>query len=102
MAPANERLSTDSKRRQRGAAVWIGVAALLLLHAALALRAVAKKSVTVDELGYITNGIVYWRVGDYRFARLCHYLRARKPIATIGYSILIYRLTESDLRAALE
>jgi hypothetical protein len=37
-----------------------------------------------------------------RFARLCHYLRARRPDGTAGYSILIYRLTAAELAAALE
>ncbi len=35
-----------------------------------------------------------------RFARLCYYLRARKPDASIGYSILIYRLTAEEVAAA--
>ena len=34
-----------------------------------------------------------------RFARLCHYLRARRPDAEVGYSILIYRLTDEELAA---
>jgi hypothetical protein len=37
-----------------------------------------------------------------RFARLCYYLRVRKPDADIGYSILIYRLTGSEVAAATE
>jgi hypothetical protein len=32
-----------------------------------------------------------------RFARLCQFLRARQPDATAGGSILIYRLTESEI-----
>ena len=36
-----------------------------------------------------------------RFARLCAYLRARTPDAEIGYSILIYRLTDADVAAAV-
>lgn len=36
-----------------------------------------------------------------RFARLCHYLRARRADATVGYSILLYRLTQSEVDAAL-
>lgn len=36
-----------------------------------------------------------------RFTRLCHYLRVRQPDALIGYSILIHRLTDDDLDAAL-
>lgn len=36
-----------------------------------------------------------------RFARLCHYLRARQPDAQPGYSILVYRLTQAEIDAAL-
>ena len=36
-----------------------------------------------------------------RFARLCHYLRARPPEAMIGYSILIYRLSDDEVAAVL-
>lgn len=36
-----------------------------------------------------------------RFARLCHYLRARKPDAQPGYSILVYRLDQAEIDAAL-
>lgn len=41
------------------------------------------------------------RYDQLRFARLCHYLRARQPDSMVGYSILIYRLTDEDLAAAL-
>jgi hypothetical protein len=36
-----------------------------------------------------------------RFGRLCRYLRTRPPDATAGYSILIYRLDQHELDAAL-
>lgn len=36
-----------------------------------------------------------------RFARLCSFLRYREPDAQIGYSILIYRLSEKELQRAL-
>ncbi len=35
-----------------------------------------------------------------RFARLCYYLRVRKPDAVIGYSIFVYRLSAEEVRAA--
>jgi len=35
-----------------------------------------------------------------RFARLCHYLRARPADAQVGYSILIYRLSAAEIAAA--
>lgn len=37
-----------------------------------------------------------------RFARLCHYLRARRPDAMPGYSILVYRLSQAEIDAAIE
>ena len=41
------------------------------------------------------------RYEQLRFARLCHYLRARRPDAQPGYSILVYRLDQAELDAAL-
>jgi hypothetical protein len=35
-----------------------------------------------------------------RFARLCYFLRIRRPDADVGHSILIYRLSASEVRAA--
>ncbi len=46
-----------------------------------------------------------WRIQIFerlRFGRLCAYLRHREPIASIGYSILVFRLSDDDLRAALD
>ena len=37
-----------------------------------------------------------------RFSRLCNYLRARKPDATIGYSIFIYNLDATELNHAVD
>ena len=42
------------------------------------------------------------RLTELRFARLCKYLQHRPPDAEAGYSILIFRLDASELRAALE
>jgi hypothetical protein len=36
-----------------------------------------------------------------RFARLCAYLRRREPLDSVGYSILIYQVSERDLDVAL-
>ncbi len=46
--------------------VTLGVAALLALHAALALWAVSGKSNTADEILHITGGYTYWHLDDYR------------------------------------
>lgn len=35
-----------------------------------------------------------------RFARLCHYLRARPPEGSVGHSIFIYRLSAEEIAAA--
>jgi hypothetical protein len=37
-----------------------------------------------------------------RFARLCAFLRQREPDDQVGHSILIYRLSDDDVRRALE
>jgi hypothetical protein len=34
-----------------------------------------------------------------RFARLCHYLRVRRPDASIGHSILVFRLNAAEIAA---
>ena len=36
-----------------------------------------------------------------RFARLAAYLRQRRPTDYIGYSILVYRLTDAEVQTAL-
>jgi 4-amino-4-deoxy-L-arabinose transferase-like glycosyltransferase len=41
------------------------------------------------------------RYDQLRFARLCHYLRARQPDGQPGYSILVYRLDQAEIDAAL-
>ncbi len=40
------------------------------------------------------------RYDTLRFARLCHYLRVRSPDASVGHSILIFRLGAGEVRAA--
>jgi len=39
---------------------------------------------------------------DLRLARLCAYLRDRNPTTNISYSILVYELSDEDIRQALE
>jgi len=36
-----------------------------------------------------------------RFGRLCAYLRHQRPIANVGYSILVFRLSQADIDTAL-
>ena len=52
------------------------------------------------------TGEEYWRqlFGDLdqlRTGRLLAFLRERRPDAMVGYSILIYRLTDADVAQAL-
>jgi hypothetical protein len=42
-----------------------------------------------------------WDLDRLRFARLAQYLRLRRPDAMIGYSILIYRLSDEEVQAAV-
>jgi hypothetical protein len=37
-----------------------------------------------------------------RFVRLCAFLRLREPDAEVHYAILVYRLTDEDVRQALD
>ena len=46
--------------------VPLAVAALLAIHAALALFAVSGKSVTHDEILHVTAGYAYGKLDDYR------------------------------------
>lgn len=55
-----------STARASSRSIWLGVFALLVLHALLALHAVSQKSVTADEILHVTAGHVYNRLGDYR------------------------------------
>ena len=45
---------------------------------------------------------IFWVYEVLRFARLASYLRSREPDDEIGYSILVYRLTDQDLAEALD
>ena len=45
---------------------------------------------------------VFHNFERYRFARLAAYLRRREPDDSIGYSILVYQLTDADVARALD
>ena len=62
-APAKPAFSTPKRRR---VGVTLAAAALLIVHATLALWAVSGKSVTADELLHLTAGYAYWHLDDYR------------------------------------
>lgn len=55
----------------------------------------------IDAGTAVAFELQWHRYDQLRFARLCHYLRARGPDAMIGYSILVFRLSEADIAAAL-
>lgn len=48
----------------------------------------------------------WWRLFRFyehlRLTRLCHVLRLRRPDHQVGYAILVYRLSDEEVRAALE
>lgn len=45
---------------------------------------------------------IFYDFEQYRFARLAAYLRRREPDDSVGYSILVYRLTDADVSRALD
>lgn len=45
--------------------------------------------------------LTFYYYEEYRFSRLCAYLRQKSPDAYIGYSILIYKLTDDEIHEAL-
>ncbi len=55
-----------------------------------------RHGLTTDEWA-----VAWGRYEQLRFARLCHYLRARRPDAQPGYSMLVYRLDQGEIDAAL-
>ena len=57
---------TPNADRRSSWKIAAGVAALLALHVALALWAVADKGVTADEILHLTGGYIYNKYGDYR------------------------------------
>ena len=38
---------------------------------------------------------------EYQFARLCHYLRGKRPVAEVAYTFLVFRLTDDEVMRAL-
>jgi hypothetical protein len=55
----------------------------------------------IDAGAAVAFELMWHRYDELRFARLCHYLRARGPDDTIGYSILVFRLSDAEVAAAL-
>jgi hypothetical protein len=61
----------------------------------------------VRRAAVLRRGLAGWpslleRFEEFRFARLAAYLRQREPDDEINYSILVFRLSEADLAAALD
>jgi hypothetical protein len=66
-------------------------------------RGSKRTSLSAEERGNEAKWFETWkRFNLLRFARLCHYLRVRQPDDNVGYSILIYRLTDAETAAALD
>jgi 4-amino-4-deoxy-L-arabinose transferase-like glycosyltransferase len=38
---------------------------------------------------------------EYQFARLCHWLRGREPLAELNYTVLVFKLTDAEVLKAL-
>jgi Dolichyl-phosphate-mannose-protein mannosyltransferase len=53
------------------------------------------------KTGFSSPGEVLSVFDQLRFGRLCAFLRQREPDDEVGYSILIYRLTDDDIKRAL-
>ena len=45
---------------------------------------------------------LFWEFETLRFSRLTSFLRQREPDDEIGFSILVYRLSDTDIAAALD
>jgi hypothetical protein len=61
----------------------------------------AERAISLQQKGTDYWNQVLSSFTEARFARLCAYLRQREPDDTVGYSILIYRLTDDDVQRAL-
>jgi hypothetical protein len=61
----------------------------------------AQRSILLNDAP-AENWVAAWkRYEQLRFARLCHYLRAKTADASVGHSILIFRLDEAELEGAV-
>jgi hypothetical protein len=49
-----------------------------------------------------TWNVIFWVYEALRFSRLASFLRQREPDDEIGYSILVYRLTDADVAQSLD
>jgi 4-amino-4-deoxy-L-arabinose transferase-like glycosyltransferase len=89
---------TQREPRAVGASVWsawpwAAVAALLTVHALLAVDTLRQKAVTVDEVGHLPAGISYWQTGSFELyhhnpplVKLLVALPALAAAPTVDYS----------------
>lgn len=61
----------------------------------------ARRALLLKEMPAERWRAAWARFETLRFARLCHYLRVRRPDAAIGHSIHVYRLSATELEAAV-
>jgi hypothetical protein len=59
------------------------------------------RATMIKEVGPHRLDRILMRFEELRFGRLCLFLRHRIPDAQVGYSILIYRLSDNEIEAAL-
>lgn len=62
----------------------------------------AERRRVLKKAGAASEKALYAAFSQLRFARLCAYLRAREPDVQINYAILIYHLSDEDVRQALD
>jgi dolichyl-phosphate-mannose-protein mannosyltransferase len=69
-----------------------------------ALREIAREADPAERArqAAAVPGDVLYQLEQLRFARLMAYLRHREPDDQVGYSILIHRLSDAEVRAALD
>ena len=92
-------ISKASKSFQRGTKALNNVSATILSEVYSEYRGPWHQAWNVELENPATPPL---RRAELRFARLCKYLQHRAPEAEAGYSILIFRLTQAELRTALE
>lgn len=68
------------------------------------MRAELASGTRTTELGEFGEGPghLMWNLDRARFARLCFYLRERRPDASIGHSIFVFRLSAEEIRVTVD
>jgi 4-amino-4-deoxy-L-arabinose transferase-like glycosyltransferase len=85
---------------------WVDLYEQIYQEQAKQVRALLRKPPDQIRATMAENPKYWWPLANsfrsLRLGRLCAYLRQRKPDANINYSILIYHLSDDEVREALE